>query len=73
LFANTHNVSKAGGHITPFTAWANAATNIHAAVDAASSGDTVLVNYGRTIYHPNYCYKKYKLKMPMASKILLIA
>ena len=46
----TYYVSKTGGHVTPFTSWANAATNIQAAVDAASSGDTVLVNDGT--YYP---------------------
>ena len=51
IFAGTNYVSKTGGHVSPFTSWANAATNIQAAVDAASAGDTVLVNDGT--YYPN--------------------
>ena len=46
LFATTNYVSKTGGHVSPFTSWANAATNIQAAVDVAFDGDIVLVNDG---------------------------
>ena len=46
LVAVTNYVSLSGGHISPFTSWANAATNIQAAVEVASSGDMVLVNDG---------------------------
>ena len=52
LFADTHYVSKTGAHVSPFTSWASAATNIQAAVDAASESDTVLVNDG-TYYSVN--------------------
>ena len=50
IFAATNYVSKTGGHVSPFTNWANAATNIQAAVDAATSGDIVLVTNGT--YYP---------------------
>ena len=46
IFATTNYVSKSGAHISPFSSLANAATNIQAAVDVASSGDTVFVNDG---------------------------
>ena len=45
-FAETHYVSLSGSHIAPFTDWMTAATNIQAAIDAASAGDTVLVSNG---------------------------
>jgi len=37
ILAVTNYVSKTGAHISPFTSWANAATNIQAAVDVAVS------------------------------------
>ena len=42
-------VSPGGAHQPPFTNWMSAATNIQAAIDAAESGDTVLVADG---YYP---------------------
>jgi hypothetical protein len=39
-------VSLAGGHVSPFISWADAATNIQAAIDAATDGDTVWVTNG---------------------------
>ena len=45
-FADTHYVSLAGGHVSPFTNWSTAATTIQAAVDVAVSGDVVLVTNG---------------------------
>ncbi len=50
ILADTNYVSKTGGHVSPFSSWANAATNIQAAVDAASDNDIVLVNDGT--YYP---------------------
>jgi len=40
IFAVIHYVSKTGGHVSPFTSWANAATNIQDAVDVAVSNDS---------------------------------
>jgi len=51
MFAAEHYVSKTGAHISPFSSLANAATNIQAAVNVASSGDTVFVNDGT--YYPS--------------------
>ncbi len=44
LFADTHYVSKTDANVSPFTSWANVATNIQDSVDVASEGDIVLVN-----------------------------
>jgi hypothetical protein len=44
--ATDRYVSPSGGHIVPFTDWASAATNIQAAIDAASAGDVVWVTNG---------------------------
>ena len=44
--ADTHYVSLSGNHVTPFTNWVDAANNIQAAVDVASSNDVVLVTNG---------------------------
>ena len=45
-FADTNYVSLSGGHISPFTSWTTAATNIQNAVDVATDGDVVLVTNG---------------------------
>ena len=50
IFTATNYVSKTGGHISPFTNWVNAATNIQAAVDEALAGNVVLVSNGT--YYP---------------------
>lgn len=42
----TRYVSVAGGHVPPFTNWAEAATNIQAAIDASLVGHRVLVASG---------------------------
>jgi len=39
-------VALDGGHVAPFTSWADAATNIQVAIDVASDGDTVWVADG---------------------------
>ena len=45
-FSDTHYVSPTGGNISPFTSWANAATNIQDAVDIAMPGETIFVTNG---------------------------
>jgi len=50
ILADTHYVSPTGGNISPYTSWANAATNIQPAVNVAVAGETVLVTNG--IYYP---------------------
>lgn len=42
----THYVAPWGGHVSPFIAWSEAATNLQDAVDAASAGEEVLVADG---------------------------
>jgi len=41
-----HYVSNTGGSVYPYTSWTTAATNIQNAVNAATSGDTVLLTNG---------------------------
>ena len=48
--AETNFVSLSGGHVSPFLSWADAATNIQAAVSAATNGSTILVTNG--VYEP---------------------
>lgn len=44
--AETRYVSPLGNHVPPFTAWADAATNVQSALDACSAGDVVVVSNG---------------------------
>ena len=44
--AATNYVSLSGSHVSPFTSWATAATNIQDAVDAATTNDVVMVTNG---------------------------
>ncbi|MFH0908619.1 MAG: PKD domain-containing protein, partial [bacterium] len=46
VWAEDRYVSLSGGHAAPFTNWAGAATNIQAAINASSAGDTVWVTNG---------------------------
>jgi len=43
----TNYVSLSGAHVSPFTDWATAATNIQAAIDVCYNGGLVLVQTGR--------------------------
>ena len=44
--AATRFVSPAGAHVSPFASWAEAATNIQAAIDVCGPGDLVLATNG---------------------------
>jgi len=46
LYAMNHYVSLNGSHVSPYSSWATAATNIQSAVDVAVSGDVVVVTDG---------------------------
>ncbi len=43
---NVRYVAAGAGHIYPYTNWAGAATNLQAAIDAASANETILVSNG---------------------------
>jgi hypothetical protein len=47
----TNYVSPDGLHVYPYTNWATAATSVHAAVEAADPGGTVLVTNGTYQFH----------------------
>lgn len=56
--AVTHYVAQAGGHVSPYTNWAAAATNIQAAINACAPWDTVVITNGtygltNTVYCTN--------------------
>src|ERR1700690_1169322 len=46
VIATDRYVSPVGAHLSPFTDWATAATNIQAALDASAAGDRVWVTNG---------------------------
>ena len=46
LKADTRFVSLQGNHISPFTSWADAATNIQDAINIAADGDLILITNG---------------------------
>jgi len=53
--ADVHYVSLSGSHDWPYTNWTEAATSIQPAIDAAASGDTVLVGPGEYLIVTNLC------------------
>lgn len=56
--ATTYYVSPTGGNTSPYANWADAATNIQDAVNAASDGDTVLVDDGTYMLSTNVSITK---------------
>ena len=52
ILAATHYVSLDGGHVSPFTSWSSAATNIQDAVDVSIGGDSVVISNG-TYFPPD--------------------
>ncbi len=48
--ATIHYLSPDGGHIYPFKSWADAATNLQAAVDASADGHEIIITNGT--YYP---------------------
>ena len=46
LVGETHYVSLTGTHRWPYATWAEAATNIQAAIDASIAGDSIIVTNG---------------------------
>ena len=53
ISAVTNYVSLSGGHVLPFTSWADAATNIQDALDEAGYGGFVLVTNGVYVISTN--------------------
>jgi len=62
--SNTNYVSTAGTHLWPYSSWATAATNINAALGAASTGNVILVDDG------TYDTETVELNRPMTLKSL---
>jgi hypothetical protein len=52
LRATTNYVAPLGLHVPPFLSWLTAATNIQAAIDAATAGNVVLVSNGTYVGPP---------------------